>query len=887
MALAVGTRIDHYEITGVIGAGGMGEVHRARDSRLQRDVAIKVLPDLLAHDVERRSRLEREAQTLAALNHPHIAQIFGTIEHPLALVMEFVDGEDLAARLARGALPLDDAIAIARQIADALEAAHEQGIVHRDLKPANVKLRTDGTVKVLDFGLAKALTPDISTPLSPHLANSPTLTSPGTQVGVILGTAAYMSPEQARGRPVDRRTDIWAFGVMLWEMITGRTLFGRESVTDTFAAILKEDAPLEALPAETPPHLRHLISRCLERDPRQRLRDIGEARVILSQPLGPTPTAPASPARSRRGRWLAWTASVAVIAALSAWLAWRFKPDTPVPLRRFELPAAIASSRSAAISPDGQRMAYITRGHLYVRPLSSVQSQDLGAVHVTTDQLFWSPDSQTIGFTAERTVRTIPAAGGPTFVVCRIPASGRVNAASWLTPATIAFNVWRDHLYSVPAAGGTPSVYAAIDPANDVDFHALTVVSPTRLLLSTHRRRDDVEVLEVLENGRRTPVAPSGSYGLVRYVPPGIVLFLRSRTNVGVWAAPFSGGSLDLSNASLIEPGANGFDASIEGTLFVRVPAPARASLVSMTGTGATTEVPGGAIERSRGSEIAISPDGKRAALFQGLQAGGHLFVRDLQTGADVPLTSDQRNEATLRRVRPLRPQWFPSGDRVLYAAGAVEAANIVWQRADGAGVARPLSSGVFGSISPDGRTLLYAIDERGLGHLRRAAILPDGSVGPPQRVFEEDPEPDVSDVAWSPDNRRLAFAAFETGGKSNLYLANFPDTKLRWLLREGATRPRFSKNPSQLFFMTGTVDAHNQPRGSLMVADLAIDGTVRIAKSSRVYEEPVEEGDGPILSGYDVSPDGRVLLWKPVPLPPEEATRGIVVQNWTAAMRR
>ena len=294
MALGPGTRIGSFEITSTLGAGGMGEVYRARDTRLHRDVAIKVLPDALASDVDRVARFTREAQTLAALNHPHIAQIYGVedLGGRRALVMELVEGETLADRLASGALPLDEALPMARQIADALEVAHEAGIIHRDLKPANVKVRPDGTVKVLDFGLARSAGPTGSAGSRGALVDSPTITSPAlTGAGIILGTAAYMSPEQAKGRPVDRRADIWAFACVLFEMLTGRTLFAAESVTETLARVIEREPDLSALPAATPPAVRALLIRCLQRDPRSRLRDIGEARLMLDgrSPAGAGP----------------------------------------------------------------------------------------------------------------------------------------------------------------------------------------------------------------------------------------------------------------------------------------------------------------------------------------------------------------------------------------------------------------------------------------------------------------------------------------------------------------------------------------------------------------------------------------------------------------------
>src|SRR6188768_2584853 len=371
-----GTRLGAYEITSAIGAGGMGEVYRARDTRLQRDVAIKILPPTFGRDPERLARFEREAQVLASLNHPNIAQIYGvetTSDGGSAIVMELVDGEDLAERIARGALPLDEAIPIARQIAEALEVAHEQGIVHRDLKPANVKLRADGVVKVLDFGLAKAMeTPGSAggagATNSPTLLNSPTLTAVhGTQLGVILGTAAYMAPEQAKGKPLDKRADIWAFGAVLYEMLTGKRLFSGGDASDVLAAVLRQEIRFAAPPADVPPRPRAPLARCLARDPRQRLRDIGEARLLLSAPLEPEPaTTPLVESRHGVAGAPAWRiailAAVAAAALTAAILRWGAPGavSSAIPTTRLSiaLPAGERVTTAPAISPDGRTIAY-------------------------------------------------------------------------------------------------------------------------------------------------------------------------------------------------------------------------------------------------------------------------------------------------------------------------------------------------------------------------------------------------------------------------------------------------------------------------------------------------------------------------------------------------
>ena len=406
MTLPLGTRLGPYEIVAPIGAGGMGEVYRARDTKLNRDVAIKVLPESFALDADRVARFTREAQVLASLNHPNIAAVYGIEESgsTRALVMELVDGEDLSAHIARGPIALSEALPIARQIADALEAAHEQGIVHRDLKPQNIKVRADGTVKVLDFGLAKAMDPDAS---GASAMNSPTMTARATQMGMIIGTAAYMAPEQARGRAVDRRADIWAFSVVLYEMLTGRRAFEGEDISVTLANVIKEDPNWDALPKDLPSPMLRLLRRCLEKDPRRRLSAIADARLELDEAGAPSDGASPGAARagiSRRERWV-W-ASVAGLAAVTALaFALRSAParDVAAPVIRFGLEVGeTAEVPRMAISPDGQSLVFLgTRpdggSSLLVRRLDSIDSTPVAASEDALNP-FWSPDSRQVAF---------------------------------------------------------------------------------------------------------------------------------------------------------------------------------------------------------------------------------------------------------------------------------------------------------------------------------------------------------------------------------------------------------------------------------------------------------------------------------------------------------
>ena len=476
MDLAFGARVGVYEIITPIGEGGMGQVFRGRDTKLDRDVAIKILPDAFAHDSERLARFQREAKTLASLNHPHIAAIYGLEDDGgvLALVMELVEGEDLSQRIARGAIPIEEALPIAKQIAEALEAAHEQGIIHRDLKPANIKVRADGVVKVLDFGLAKAMEPISSS----NVTQSPTITTPAmTQVGTILGTAAYMSPEQARGKAVDKRADIWAFGCVLYEMLTGRRLFAAEDVPETLAAVLTRDVGLSALSATTPPRVRRLLARCLERDPHNRLRDIGEARVELDKTIagaadgaGAAPSTASATAAIPRGplAWITATASVLVAAALAI-PAVRHLRETPPPIppeTRVDIATATTDQPSSfALSPDGRQIVFVASGddssRLWLRSLATTTAQPLAGTEGATYP-FWSPDSRSVGFYATSALKRIDLGGGAPQILA--PAAS-MSGGTWNADGVIVFAPGANSpLMRVSASAGTPAAVTTLGP---------------------------------------------------------------------------------------------------------------------------------------------------------------------------------------------------------------------------------------------------------------------------------------------------------------------------------------------------------------------------------------------------------------------------------------
>jgi serine/threonine-protein kinase len=483
--VAPGTRIGPYEITALLGKGGMGEVYRARDTRLHRDVALKLLPSSVAADPDRLARFTREAQLLAALNHPHIAAIYGVEdgEAGAALVLEVVDGPTLADRIAQGPLPVDEASEIARQIADALEAAHEQGIIHRDLKPANVKLRPDGTVKVLDFGLAKNTAAASAPAMTRDLAASPTYTAHATTDGIILGTAAYMAPEQARGRAIDRRADIWAFGIVLFEMLAGRRPFGGETVSETLAAIIKDPPALDALPAGLPRRLTVLIRRTLEKDPRRRLRDIGEARLMLEEHATDipdvVPAAAPAVARSTFSRVLPWSLTFLATAA-AAWFAMRppaTPADGPQPLK-YTLPIGADSlDRTAlpAISPDGRRVVFVKDGNIWIRSLDQLEAREIakasGAQHP-----FWSPDSRQVAYMTANTLWRVGIDGTPPIRITnfRFNKGGRTPGGVWRADGSIVFatSASGSGMFSVPAQGGDFTEFHTPDPHTEGDFVA-------------------------------------------------------------------------------------------------------------------------------------------------------------------------------------------------------------------------------------------------------------------------------------------------------------------------------------------------------------------------------------------------------------------------------
>ena len=565
-----GARLGVYDVTAQLGEGGMGAVYRARDTKLQRDVALKVLLPEVANDPERLARFRREAQTLAALNHPHIGAIYGLEESApsagagqastIALVLELVEGPTLADRIARGPIPVDEALPIARQIAEALEAAHEQGIIHRDLKPANIKVKDDGTVKVLDFGLAKAMEPAAGSRQSATgIANSPTITSPAmTQAGMILGTAAYMAPEQARGKAVDRRADIWAFGAVLFEMLSGRRPFEGEDMTEVLGAVVRLEPPWDALPLPVPARVTQALRLCLRKDPKQRVGDIRDVRLALE---GAFETAAPRPATAVGRSTLAAAAAglVAVGAAVGVALGVGvFAPAPPTPaVRRLPLDMQPITGRvELDLSRDGRHLVFAANDRLFLRSMDEADARPISGTEGARHP-FFSPDGQRVAFWAEGQVRTVPVSGSVPFVVAEFR---EIQSGWWGDGGQIFFGVSRSGpIYRVSDTGGTPEVFAELDAYQDLDW-PIVLPGGDWVLFSGEKPGGEQEIVaQSVSTGARRVVLSGGKFA--RYAASGHLVFFRDSR---LWAVGFNADRLEVTGAPVpLVDRVQGFNAGV------------------------------------------------------------------------------------------------------------------------------------------------------------------------------------------------------------------------------------------------------------------------------------------------------------------------------------
>ena len=887
MPLTSGTRLGPYEIVAAIGAGGMGEVYRAHDAKLNRDVAIKVLPDLVAADPERLARFHREAQVLAALNHPNIAHIHGFEESRAsgpghaaihAIVMELVEGEDLSQRIARGAMPLDEALPIAKQIADALEAAHEQGIIHRDLKPANVKVRADGTVKVLDFGLAKALAPEGASATADAM-NSPTLTAHGTQLGMILGTAAYMSPEQARGKVADRRSDVWAFGVVLYEMLTGRRAFEGEQISDVLAVVLKETPPLSALPADTPEPVRRLLRRCLEKDRKRRLRDIGDARLELDEPpadASKDPTIIAQPAGVRRRERLVWLGVVgALVMALAGLVWWMLRPP-PVPSEtRLEITTlATQNPASFALSPDGRRVVYVATANgswqLWVRSLDAVAPRLLPGTDGARYP-FWSLDSRAVAFFADGQLKTTEIDGGAPHVLTTAT-SGR--GGTWGDDGTILFATSASSgLERIPSSGGDRIAVTTLAAGQTAHRFPQWLPGTARQFLYYAGGEPDTKgvYLGSLDGSPARRLADADAAAV--YLSPGWLLINQQGTlkarRFDVVQGALSGDSIliadDVMTNDLLAPA---FCASATGLVAYRTGAGVKRQLTWFDRAGKPLGTLGAPDDTLIAPEL--SPDGRRVAVGRTVQGKSDVWIYDaLHT-----------EKFTVGPAWSSFPLWSPDGTRIVFrATGEAAGFGLYEQLARGGGGAAARLKEITGPTgypldwSYDDRYLLYSVNDPKTN--QDVWVLPLKGDGKPfpflNGTYEE------RNGHFSPlDARWIAYQSRESG-QFEIYVRPFPISPGQKMVSTSrGSQPRWSANGKELYFIA--------PDGKLMATSITVKGTtIESGVPFELFQTRIFGGGGEIIGReqYAVSSDGHFLI--SVALDDGQASPITIIQNWRA----
>jgi serine/threonine-protein kinase len=859
----IGRTVSHFRVTGKLGAGGMGEVYRAEDMRLGRQVALKVLPEAFLADPERLSRFQREARALAAVRHPGIAHVHGLeeVDGRQLLVMELVEGETLAERLERGPLPVDEVLAVGIRLAEALQAAHDRGIVHRDLKPANVKVSPEGEVKILDFGLAKAMAPEPAP--SGDLSQSPTLAYDGTVIGMLLGTAPYMSPEQARGKAVDARTDVWAFGCVLYEMLAGRRAFPGETVTDVLAAVVARDPDWDALPAGRDPRLLQLLRRCLAKEPRRRLHSVADARLELEALRDEPAAAPTLIAGggawrpSRRPSLLAGSIMALAAAVIATLLTWHVVGlrAAPAPLRRVGLVTPpglpftpLGRSPSLAIAPDASRVVYTSvegsLSRLLMRSLDAFRPQPIGGTEDGAGPVF-SPDGRFIAYFTTDQLKKIPVEGGAPVSLC--PArEGR--GAWWADDGTIIFATHpSEGLYRVPATGGTPRLVTHLDEKAGELSHRLPQLLPGgRAVLTTVLSRPgwstSVVAIE-LPSGKRHPLVPSASHG--RFVPPAQLVFARGDSIFGVGFDPqrleLRGEPVPLVEGvekdALFET--MEYDVAGDGTL-VYAPTVEQTGVVAVLEGGRRRDLP---LPARRWVEAALDPQAKRLALVESSREGawGHIWIDDLGSGGLLRLTREGGDSVV----------WSPDGKRLAYR-NAVSA--IASRNADGTGeeeVLLPMPASDWDvqlptAYSPDGRQVILM--RRGVGKgwdLLVSTVAPSGRLEAPRPLAGGKGDQVVA--TFSPDGRWVAFASDESG-QPEVYVQPFPGPGGRQQLSQGGGYAPFWGADGQLYFLS---------RSRLMAVPVTTTGGFFGVATPRVVYEPVPQ----VVNGLAVAPDGRAFL--------------------------
>ncbi len=860
----LGKTLGHYQITNQLGKGGMGEVFQAKDQILGREVAIKVLPGEFAKDADRVARFQREAKILASLNHPNIAAIYGLEESAGTnfLVLELVEGETLADRIKAGPIPIEESLNLALQIAEALEAAHEKGVIHRDLKPSNIKVTPEGKVKVLDFGLAKAFAGDKD---EVNLSNSPTLSDAATQQGIILGTAAYMSPEQAKGRTVDKRADIFAFGVVLFEMLAGRQLFAGETVSETLAAVLMREPEWKQLPANLHPRIRLLLERCLEKEAKNRYSGVGDARVDIQKALADPngvfvqPVAAIEPRRRLR-IILPWaTATLLLGLAIASVTVWKMKPSELRQVIRLEyaLPEgqqfSDPSNPFLAVSRDGSRFAYTTNSGLYVRAMNEPLAKLLLSSEKDPKQPFFSPDGQWLGYwlEGENQLKKIPISGGAPVTLA---STGGYNpvAPMWNDDDTIVYGQYgTGKIMRVAASGGTPELLLEI--TGNMTFSPQVLPDGKTVLFSQYQSSG---YRAFVQSGQRKPLLAAQGF-FARYVPTGHIAYMEGNS---LFAVPFDSGRLVVTGRPV---------AMVDGVLWMGgTTAPQYA--ISRSGTliyvqAATAgSVAGGRtlvwVDRKGIEEPIkaapqmyrypkISPDGKKVAFAIPRDQGSDLWIYDLARETPTRLTFEDGYH--------LQPIWTPDGKRIVYGSRPTnkDRYSVYWKATDGTGKSELIGSSQDRSLMPwsfsrDGKTL--AMTEVAAGQNLDIGILSMEANYTIKLLLQEqytEMQPKIS-----PDGRWMAYASYESGGRAEIYVRPFPEVEGgRWQVSSnGGETPLWSPNGREIFY---------RKDDAVMAASVETEGSFKSGKPEFLFRGPYVVLGANEGHPWDISADGKRFL--------------------------
>ena len=886
----IGKTLSHYKVLEKIGQGGMGEVYRAEDTNLSREVAIKVLPEQFTKDPQRLARFEREAKLLASLNHPNIAAIH-SFEHSddiHFLVLELVPGATLAERVAKGPVPVEEALEVCRQIAEGVEAAHEKGVIHRDLKPANVKVTPEGKVKILDFGLAKAFEDEIP---AADISQSPTLTEEMTRAGVILGTAAYMSPEQAKGKSVDNRTDIFAFGSVLYELLTGKRAFEGETVTDTLARVLQGQPDWKALPEDTPTRVIELLTDCLEKDSAERLPDIGHVRIqikkALKEPVTVSLIGAASAAQAPLWkRAIPWSlvAVAIVIAGVAIWSLTRpeVRPITRIPL---VLPAdqqlTGTNRHVVALSPDGSHLVYTANQQLYLRPMDQLEATPIQGTEGATRTPFFSPDGQWVGFWVGGHLKKVSISGGAPVTLCE---AQNPFGASWGPDDTIVFGQGPGGIWQVSANGGTPEVLVTMYSTSGEWAHGPQILPGGEAILFTLNSQNvpwsqSQIVVQSLGTGERRVLIEGGREA--RYAPTGHLVYAQERT---LLAVPFDLRRLEVAGGPvpIVEGVQNAGNASAAahftfsslGSL-VYVPGAlqrAENNLVWVSRDGTEHQVTG---ERRAYTSPRVSSDGKRIAVAAFEDDGNrNIWIYDIERESFSRLTFEGVDNAPLI--------WTPDGNWITFQSDRDGPLNIYHKAADGSGLAERLTTSdniqVPTSWSPDVSVL--AFHETHPETLADIWLLPIEGDGKPQLLISS-PARDCC-ARFSPDGQWLAYVSGETG-RNHVYVRPYPESSGKWLVsgEEGGGEPLWSPDGTELFYRSGpqmermmAVSFHTEPTFSFETPRVLFEGLYQISASN--------PGGNPY---YDISPDGQRFVM--IKIEQQEGAQINVVLNWFEELKR